>query len=151
MLHGSATGLVPTAVTLHPAGASILTRFGASADAFGDVNGDGFTDLVVGESGATRIYVYLGSATFSASTPPLIIARPSDYGFGHSVRTGDFNRDGYDDAVVWDGISRVFIFLGSETGLSTTPHRIYTAPSTDAFGSSLARRSLPSPLPHRTT
>jgi len=145
VLWGSATGLVPTPVVLRPSGATILTRFGVSADAYGDVNGDGFTDLIVGEPGDTRIYVYLGGATFSASTPPVIIARPSDFGFGQSIRTGDFNRDGFDDAVVWDGYGRVIVFLGSETGLSTTPHRIYTGPPSDGFGTSLARRSAPSP------
>ncbi len=153
VLWGSSTGLAVTPVVLRSTSLQALPRFGASADAFGDVNGDGFTDLLIGEPGDNRILVYLGSATFSDSTPPLIISRPSDSGFGQGIRTGDFNRDGYDDAIVWDGFSRVFVFLGSETGLSTTPLRIYTAPSTDGFGSSLARRSLPSPhspIPHHS-
>ena len=87
-------------------------RFGASVAAAGDVNNDGFADVVIGaperaestEPGATRsgtAYLYLGSK--NGLGPALRLADLGEKGssFGWEVASaGDVNADGYDDIVV---------------------------------------------------
>ncbi len=73
----------------------------------GDVNGDGFADVVVGAPffnggglvNAGGVYVFLGPAltpSFSLSEP---LPEPNAW-FGSSVSCGDVDGDGYDDVVV---------------------------------------------------
>jgi hypothetical protein len=86
-------------------------RFGAST-AMGDVNGDGFADLVVGApasaGGAGRIYVFYALEVDDGSA--LVVVNEADgtstqivgddealLGFGTSVATGDLNGDGAAD------------------------------------------------------
>jgi hypothetical protein len=135
---GNATGLTqPASWTLDPtdqAGAI----FGISAAGAGDVNGDGFADVIIGASSwdgqqpdEGRAYLYLGSAAGLATTHAWS-ADPTDQNaarFGQSVASaGDVNGDGFGDVVVgaffWDGNfsdeGRAFLYLGSATGLGTT-------------------------------
>ena len=79
--------------------------FGASLARAGDVNGDGFGDLVVGapDAGANngRAYVYYGSST--GLDPVRRVALESlDAGghFGRVVAGGDFDGDGFADVIV---------------------------------------------------
>ena len=46
-------------------GATLTGLLGYSVAAAGDVNGDGRSDVVIGEPGATRAHIYLGSSTVS--------------------------------------------------------------------------------------
>ena len=81
----------------------LLRRVGGDG---GDVNGDGYADVVVGaygySSGTGRAYVYLGGASGLAAAPATTLTgeAATDY-FGMSVATaGDVNGDGYADVVV---------------------------------------------------
>jgi hypothetical protein len=135
--HGSATGLSTTpswTAESNQAGA----RFGWSVSSAGDVNGDGFSDVIVGapdfdspELNEGRVFVYHGSAT-GLSTTPSWTAESNQAGaqFGWSVSSaGDVNGDGFSDVIVgapeFDSPEanegRVFVYHGSATGLSTTP------------------------------
>lgn len=90
----------------------------ASGNAVGDVNGDGFSDIVVLSSSQVRIF-HGGSSpsVFSAAT----LTSPGVY--DHTV--GDVNGDGYDDVI---GLSYlrggssygVTIYLGSSAGVRET-------------------------------
>jgi len=66
-------------------------QFGFSLAGAGDVNGDGFCDLLVGASnvagGAGRAYVYTGSVTGLPSSPSAVLSTPDGPGsaFGYVV------------------------------------------------------------------
>jgi hypothetical protein len=145
--HGSATGLSTTpswTAESNQAGA----RFGWSVSSAGDVNGDGFSDVIVGahrfdntELDEGRVFVYHGSAT-GLSTTPNWTAESNQVGaqFGNSVASaGDVNGDGFSDVIVGARFfdngetdeGRAFVYHGSATGLSTTPN--WTAESNQAF------------------
>ncbi len=134
---GKATGLSATPAWTAQANQADAA-FGATVDSAGDVNGDGFLDVIVGaaayddgETDEGRAWVYLGSAAGLSATPAWT-AESNQAGarFGSSVATaGDVNGDGFSDVVVGaDGYDfrqtdegRVFVYLGSASGLSPTP------------------------------
>ncbi len=118
-------------------GSRNVAHFGESVATAGDVNGDGFSDIVVGaptydngQLSEGRAFVYLGSAS-GPSTSPAWTAESNQAGalFGSSVAAaGDVNGDGFDDLIVGaDSFSagqtaegRAFVYLGSAAGLSTS-------------------------------
>lgn len=89
-------------------------HFGCSVATAGDVNGDGFSDLLVGAPdydgdgviSLGRVFVFFGSADKMSWTQRWILAPPANWHvdglmFGYSVSSaGDVNRDGYDDFLV---------------------------------------------------
>ncbi len=111
--------------------------YGRSVSGAGDVNGDGYEDVIVGaplfdngqvDEGAA--FLYYGSAA-GLSASPGWNAQSNQVGaqFGFSVSTaGDINNDGYDDVIIgapyFDNVEinegRVFLYMGSSTGLNTT-------------------------------
>src|SRR5262249_7527556 len=106
--------------------------FGRSVSTAGDVNGDGYSDVIVGEEqygiNRGRAYVYLGSSSGPATSPAWIYQGDQDFAFfGTSVSTaGDVNGDGYADVVVGaegdpESLGRAYVFLGSASGLATIP------------------------------
>jgi menaquinone-dependent protoporphyrinogen IX oxidase len=107
-------------------------RFGVSVGTAGDVNGDGYDDVVIGapeytqgiqyQSKEGQVYVFYGSADGLSTTPDWILAGDqSNALLGASVGTaGDVNNDGYDDIIVgapqYDNgeknEGRAYVFLG---------------------------------------
>jgi hypothetical protein len=126
---GSAAGLSTTPTVLGPPpGAPQF--FGVSAARAGDVNGDGFGDIVIGASGggsAGAAYVYLGGSNGISTTPIPLSGPNGSLGlFGDSVAgAGDVNGDGFGDVVIGadeaDIAGAVDLFWGSRGGLSTVP------------------------------
>ncbi|MHB8836129.1 MAG: FG-GAP-like repeat-containing protein, partial [Candidatus Methylomirabilia bacterium] len=134
--HGSATGVALTAAVQlesDQAGA----ESGISVAGAGDVNNDGYADVIVGaylyDSGQTDegvAFVYHGSATGILTTPGATLeANQGGAWFGISVAgAGDVNGDGYADVVVGasnfsDGQNyegAAFVYHGSAGGVATT-------------------------------
>ena len=112
--------------------------FGVTAAAAGDVNGDGFDDVIVGAFGYDngevnegRAYLYLGAAA-GLSTNPVWNAEGGQAGalFGVvAAAAGDVNGDGFGDVIVGADLhdngqvdeGRAYLFLGSATGLGSSP------------------------------
>ncbi|KAH0545928.1 integrin alpha-PS3-like isoform X1 [Cotesia glomerata] len=92
--------------------------FGGSL-AVGDVNNDGYDDLIIGSphwgNDNGRVYIYFGSSNRFLE-PPIIIDGPKeDSCFGYSVTSGDIDSDGYYDVIVgapWDDNGAVYIYSG---------------------------------------
>jgi hypothetical protein len=143
---GSGSGVSPTpAVTLTgPDGGG----FGQSVASAGDVNHDGFADVIVGAGGASKAYLYMGSASGLASSVAVVLTDPDGPGnaFGQSVAgAGDVNGDGYSDVIVGAagagvGTGHAVLYLGSASGLRSTPALRLAGPDgpNDQFGISLA-------------
>jgi len=113
--------------------------FGYSVATAGDVNGDGFADVIVGafwqdgvqiEEGAA--FVFLGSGSGLSAVPDWsVIGGQSRASLGWSVGTaGDVNADGYADVIVgvrhWDGAAgldtgRALVFHGGPSGPGISP------------------------------
>jgi hypothetical protein len=129
---GSSTGLASVpAVELRGGGNS---GFGTSVASAGDVNGDGYADLIVGaptastaeDGSAGNAFVYLGGPDGLDSEPATKLYPSGNEDFGISVASaGDVNGDGYADVVVGaDAYGRAYIYLGSAVGLAATPATI---------------------------
>jgi hypothetical protein len=139
---GGAGGLstTPAATLTQPDG--LTPEYSASVASAGDVNGDGYADLVMGATGPSYAYVYLGSATGLASTPAAMLAHPAALGYDFFVSVagvGDVNGDGYADVLVvlseYAGENRGFayVYLGGATGLATTPATTFSGPGSAQF------------------
>ena len=110
-------------------------NYGFNISTAGDVNGDGYSDVIVGADGygtettnEGRAYLYLGSASgLSATASWKTESNQQDARYGCSVSTaGDVNGDGYSDVIVGAygyNNGRAFLYLGSSSGLSTTASR----------------------------
>src|SRR6185369_15423497 len=105
---GSSSGLALT-----PAwtafGDQVGALFGFSVASTGDVNGDGFSDVIVGavlfdngQANEGRAYVYFGSAVGLAFTPAWTAENNQAFAeFGFWVASaGDVNGDGFSDVIV---------------------------------------------------
>jgi len=128
--HGSASGLASSPAWTAESN-QMQAWFGFSVSTAGDVNGDGYSDVIVGayqydagESDEGRAFAYLGSASGIAVNPAWTAeANQTGAGFGSSVSTaGDVNGDGYSDVIVgayqYDGSDvdegRIWVYLGNE-------------------------------------
>lgn len=138
--HGSSIGLSATPNSTPDDADQANVLFGNSVASAGDVNGDGYSDVIIGADGYNdggntdegRAFVYYGSFTGLSAAPNGVLddADQAFSGFGASVAgAGDVNGDGYSDVIVgaltFDDIGndegRAFVYYGSSTGLSATP------------------------------
>ncbi len=151
---GSAAGITSAQQPIKLIGA-LSSRFGYSVASAGDVNGDGYADLIVGAFGdlstVGSVSLYLGSASgISASSQPITIAGPDgqNSNFGETIASaGDLNGDGYADVLVGAlGVSggqtlptgRAHIYFGGPSGLFSTSRIDLASPDGGLFGSSVA-------------
>jgi FG-GAP repeat/Divergent InlB B-repeat domain len=132
VFHGSSSGL-HSSVDWTASGKSSGDNFGRCVSVAGDVNGDGYDDVIIGapyDGTGGKAYVYHGSSTgLSNSSDWVAEGSQENAWFGISASSsGDVNGDGYDDVIVgaphysngetWEGAA--FVYHGSTTGLSST-------------------------------
>ncbi|MFO1471529.1 MAG: FG-GAP repeat protein [Turneriella sp.] len=124
---GSASNVITGEVTNSQFGASVAT---------GDVNGDGYADVVAGarlystNTGRGYIFHSAGSSgvgiTAAGSATVIISGETTNTYFGNSIATGDINGDGYADVVVGapnytTNTGRIYVFQSSGgTGVTAT-------------------------------
>ena len=89
--------------------------FGWSLAGSGDVNGDGFDDILIGAVGyedVGRVYLFLGGDPMDSQVD-LMITGESDMEIGESIAmSGSVNGDVYDDILV-GASNAAFIYYGS--------------------------------------
>jgi len=100
-----------------------VQRGGKSVSGAGDVNGDGYSDIIIAESEG-RVYAYYGNESgLGANGTRLNADWTSDlttHDFLNRIdSTGDVNNDGYSDIII-SNYSSAFIYMGSANGLHTT-------------------------------
>lgn len=136
-VYSSAGGYSPTEdapdLTLNPNLALEGNYQFEQAKVIGDINGDGYDDVVahIRSSGVWRLVVYYGSPSglitspapsrTAAGTQPLLIELSSDSSLGVTFfPAGDINKDGYKDLIAF-GTGGVYVYYGSSAGLVVTP------------------------------
>ncbi len=129
-------------------------RFGYSVSNGGDVNGDGYNDVIVGAdkndaggSDAGRSYIYYGASSMDNIVDVTTTGKNADDRFGFSVSTaGDMNADGYDDFIVGayfndingSNSGRAYLYLNSLTGSDIADDFFSGEAATDFFGLSVS-------------
>jgi hypothetical protein len=123
-----------------------------SASAGGDINADGYSDLIVGAveypTGPGSVYVYLGGAgAFDTTADAHFVGAVVGDELGTVLSSGDVNGDGYADVIAgapnYDGASTsvgaAYVYLGSPTPLDTAADvTLVGGVANDYFGLHLA-------------
>jgi hypothetical protein len=147
----------PTAaqrLQLAPAGAVATDQLGFSVSTAGDVNGDGYDDVIVGapqnDAGATdagRAYVYYGGPTADEVADLTLTGAAAVDLFGVSVSAaGDMNKDGFDDVIVGAILNdaggaeagRAYVYYGGPAPDAVADLLLTGAAAGDQFGNSVS-------------
>lgn len=145
IFHGGAAMNSVADVTLTGEGSNNF--FGTSVSTAGDVNGDGYDDVVVGAFGnsnsAGRAYIYFGGTEMNTGADKTVSGEGTN-NFGYSVAAaGDVNGDGYDDVLVGakgfnSSTGRTYLYQYSLTGSDVPDETMNGEAQNNYFGASVA-------------
>jgi hypothetical protein len=130
-------------------GAYKAGRFGDSVASAGDVNHDGYADIIIGAPGydgiepdTGAILVYHGSASGLADSPALTVVGQQKWGeFGNAVAgAGDVNGDSFADVIAGEHYytngqvheGRAHVFFGSPSGVITSTAWTYESDQSES-------------------
>ncbi len=102
------------------------TYNGLSVSSAGDVNGDGYSDVIVGHelkgiAGRGKVKMFYGSAGgLNSNAACTITGDSAGDNLGSRISSaGDINKDGYSDIILNQGQSHSKLYFGSPSGLDT--------------------------------
>lgn len=139
--YGSVNG-IPNAPSLTLERNIAGARFGFSVASAGDINGDGYADVVIGAPDIApggQAFIYLGSGAGLANSPAITLTGAAGAEYGYSVSTaGDMNSDGFADVIIGaPGSDMAEVFVGSWLGLYTPAVVLLSGPAGSRFGASV--------------
>lgn len=120
--------------------------YGENVAFAGDVDADGYDDMLIARWGAVELYY--GGPGGPASTPDREFLASLYTEVGQDMGgIGDVNGDGFDDiAIAYNGAhlgpDEIEVYYGSIFGLSLTPDVVLSAPSNDRFGAAITHGDL---------
>lgn len=136
---GSKTGIRDQALQLGYEDGQEFGKLGTSVAGAGDVNKDGYADIIVGAEDYSHYqeseglaFLYYGQKTGLNPDPVLLEINKEDVGFGSKLSgLGDINGDGYDDfgicaskfELTAAAEGAIFIYLGQYDGLEAENHK----------------------------
>lgn len=123
-------------------------NFGYSISMSGDINNDGFDDIIVGApwfgSGRGRTYIYLGGSSIDGTIDNFITGKNSYDYFGYTVNNQiDMNNDNYSEIIVCSRgynnyTGRAYMYLGGASVDTTCDYTLTGENAWDEFGTSIA-------------
>jgi len=134
-------------------GEVINDEFGLHVSTAGDVNGDGFDDIIIGAprwhgtgTAVGRAYIYFGGAVVDTARDITMTGQAANDSFGKVANAGDINGDGYPDVIVGahgndeaaSAAGKVYLYYGGRTmdnAADVTFRGIFAG---DGFGITLA-------------
>lgn len=128
-------------------------EFGFSVANAGDVNGDGYEDIIIGApssyNGRGAAYIFFGGPEMSNFNATILTGEDNCYHFGNSVSgAGDVNGDGYDDVIVGapgyytnsgDTVGAAYIYFGGSPMDDYWDVKLVGEQAGDRFGFSVSR------------
>jgi hypothetical protein len=155
-LHRGGVGSPPAPVKI-VSGTSSFDRVGSALAGRGDVNGDGYHDLLIGarewdepgKADCGKVFLYFGGAGGLLATPPwTLVGNVAGQGLGAGVALTDFDGDGYTDVIVGSSSptfgatasGKVEVYYAGASGPSNTPGVVFRPPVPDdvSFGLTVA-------------
>ncbi len=147
LFYGSAEGL-PAEQDRTLSGVSPAGAFGGALSGAGDMNGDGYADLLVGArkaNGAGEVHLFLGGVEGPGGESDARLADGSEgLNFGAAVAgLGDLDGDGLGELAVGapggtEDLGSTFVYLGSADGAPTLASTLSGPSEFSAYGAALA-------------
>ncbi len=129
-------------------GGAVNNYLGSSVSSAGDVNGDGYDDVIVGAYGYNsftgRAYIYFGGASMNSVADVIMTGEFTEHNFGSSVSgAGDVNADGYSDVIVGaygsnSNTGKAYVFYGGASMNNIADVTMTGETSQSYFGSSVS-------------
>ena len=112
--------------------------FGISTRGAGDINGDGYADVVIGNPDpSSQLFVaHYGSPEGLSEEPSFSATGPLNFGLS-VAGAGDLNGDGYGDVVI-SAKDMAWVYHGAQGGLSGEAAIVLQGPAAGQFGDSVA-------------